>query len=82
MVCCLCRSLYGLKQSSRAWFGRCLQNVIQQFGMIQSDVDYSLCIYLIVYVDDIVITCSDKEDIVQLKQYLPPKFQTKKILNT
>jgi len=52
--------------------------------MIQSDVDYSLfyhqspqgCIYLIVYMNDIFITCSDKKGIVQLKQYLTQKFQT------
>ncbi|PNX95064.1 pentatricopeptide repeat-containing protein mitochondrial-like [Trifolium pratense] len=36
MVCRLHRSLYGLKQSPRAWFGR-FSTVVQQFGMIHSE---------------------------------------------
>ena len=36
-----------------------------------------LCIYLIVYVDDIVITGSDLDGIRKLKQYLFSRFQTK-----
>lgn len=34
-------------------------------------------IYLIVYVDDIIITGSDYDDIVDLKRYLSKAFQTK-----
>ncbi|XP_070011384.1 uncharacterized protein [Nicotiana sylvestris] len=46
--------------------------VIQEFGMIQSEDDHSvfywhsassLCIYLVVYVDDIVITSNEQDDI-------------------
>ena len=35
------------------------------------------CIYLIVYVDDIVMTCNDRDDIQNLKQHLSSHFQTK-----
>ena len=35
------------------------------------------CIYLIVYVDDIVITGNDQGDIQRLKQHLFSHFQTK-----
>lgn len=35
MVCRLRRSLYGLKQSPRAWFGH-FRTVVQQFGLIRS----------------------------------------------
>ena len=61
------RSLYGLKQSPQAWFSR-FNSVVQEFGMIRSTADHSVfyhhiyigqCIYLIVYVDDIVITGND-----------------------
>ncbi|RVW69324.1 Retrovirus-related Pol polyprotein from transposon RE1 [Vitis vinifera] len=70
LVCRLRRSLYGLKQSPRAWFGR-FSSVVQEFGMLRSTADHSVfyhhnslgqCIYLVVYVDDIVITGSDQDD--------------------
>ena len=37
----------------------------------------NLCIYLVVYVDDIIITVNDQVDIANLKQYLFQHFQTK-----
>ncbi|RVW56704.1 Retrovirus-related Pol polyprotein from transposon RE1 [Vitis vinifera] len=85
LVCKLRHSLYGLKQSPQAWFG-CLSLVVQEFGMLRSEADHSVfyhhnssiqCIYLVVYVDDIVITGSDQEGIQRLKQHLFNHFQTK-----
>ena len=79
------RSLYGLKQSPRAWFGR-FNFVVQEFGMTRSTSDHSVfyhhtssrqCMYLIVYVDDIVIMGNDQDDIQRLKQHLFSLFQTK-----
>ncbi|KAJ9683174.1 hypothetical protein PVL29_018954 [Vitis rotundifolia] len=85
LVCRLHRSLYGLKQSPRAWFGR-FSSVVQEFGMLRSTADHSVfyhhnslgqSIYLVVYVDDIVITGSDQDGIQKLKQHLFTHFQTK-----
>ena len=85
MVCKLRRSLYDLKQSPRAWFSR-FSSVVQEFGIIRSAADHSVfyhhssngkCIYLIVYVDDIVITGNDQDSIQKLKQRLFSHFQTK-----
>ncbi|RVW92497.1 Retrovirus-related Pol polyprotein from transposon RE1 [Vitis vinifera] len=85
LVCRLRRSLYGFKQSPRAWFGR-FSSVVQEFGMLRSTADHSVfyhhnslgqCIYLVVYVDDIVITGSDQDGIQKLKQHLFTHFQTK-----
>ncbi|RVW58902.1 Retrovirus-related Pol polyprotein from transposon RE2 [Vitis vinifera] len=54
LVCRLRRSLYGLKQSPRAWFSR-FSSVVQEFGMLRSTTDHSVfyhhnslgqCIYL------------------------------------
>ena len=54
--------------------------------MTRSTLDHSVfyhhtssgeCIYLIVYVDEIVITGSDQDDIQKLKQHLFNHFQTK-----
>nr|KYP68423.1 Retrovirus-related Pol polyprotein from transposon TNT 1-94 [Cajanus cajan] len=41
LVCKLQKSLYGLKQSPRAWFGR-FSKVIQEFGMIRCEADHSV----------------------------------------
>ena len=85
LVCKLCRSLYGLKQSPRAWFSL-FSSVVQEFDMIQSAADHSViyhyisigqCIYLIAYVDDIVITGSDQNGIQKLKQHFFNHFKTK-----
>ena len=83
-VCHLRKSLYGLKQSPRAWFGK-FSEVIQEFGMNKSKVDHSVFyrqsangnILLVVYVDDIVITGSDCAGISSLKLFMHSKFHTK-----
>ena len=68
-----------------AWFDR-FSSVVQKFGMLRSKADHSVfyhhnssgqCIYLVVYVDDIVITGSDQNGIQKLKQHLFTHFQTK-----
>ena len=85
LVCKLRRSLYSLKQSPRAWFSQ-FSSVVQEFCMIRSAADHSVfyhhsstgkCIYLIVYVDDIVIIGTDQDGIQKLKQHLFSHFQTK-----
>ena len=65
-VCRLRKSLYGLKQSPRAWFGRFTKAVLQH-GYKQAHADHTLfykrqstgITILIVYVDDIVLTGDD-----------------------
>ena len=83
-VCCLRKSLNGLKQSPRAWFGKFSQ-AVEEFGMQKSKSDhfvfYRNCslgvILLVVYVDVIVITGSDSKGISSLKSFLQSQFHTK-----
>uniref|UniRef100_A0A8R7UMI0 Reverse transcriptase Ty1/copia-type domain-containing protein n=1 Tax=Triticum urartu TaxID=4572 RepID=A0A8R7UMI0_TRIUA len=64
-VCLLKKSLYGLKQAPRAWFSR-FATYIQTLGFLPSKSDSSLftyhsdnaTAYLLLYVDDIILTCS------------------------
>ena len=83
-VCRLRKSLYGLKQNPRAWFGKFSQ-AAEEFGMQKSKsapyVFYrnssSSIILLVVYVDDIAITGSDFKGISSLKSFLQSQFHTK-----
>ncbi|KAJ0494829.1 putative RNA-directed DNA polymerase [Helianthus annuus] len=62
-LCLLHKSLYGLKQAPRAWFNR-LSGALLQLGFHGSKTDPSLFIYshhgilvyMLVYVDDIILT--------------------------
>ena len=83
-VCHLRNSLYGLKQSPRAWFSKFSQ-VVEEFGMQKSKSNHSVfyrnsssgIILLVVYVDDIVITGSDFKGISSLKSFFQSQFHTK-----
>ncbi|GJR23039.1 retrovirus-related pol polyprotein from transposon TNT 1-94 [Tanacetum coccineum] len=83
-VCKLKKALYGLKQSMRSWFGK-FSNVVIKFGLRRSVYDLSVFysssnagfIFLVVYVDDIVITGSDKDGIKKLKSFIGTCLQTK-----
>ena len=83
-VCHLRKSLYGLKQSPRAWFGKFSQ-AVEKFGLQKSKSDHSVfyrnssssIILLVVYVNDIVITGSDSTGISSLKSFLHGQFHTK-----
>ncbi|CAL5350327.1 unnamed protein product [Camellia sinensis] len=84
-VCKLRKSLYGLKQSPRAWFERFTQAMFK-YGFKQSQADHTLFVKhsscgkttaLIVYVDDIVLTGNDSGEIPLLKKYLAKEFEIK-----
>ena len=83
-VCKLKKSLYGLKQSPRAWFGR-FSTTVKEFGYKQSNSDHTLFIKhkegkvtaIIVYVDDMVMTGDDPCEMKALQEYLATKFEMK-----
>lgn len=65
-VCLLQKSIYGLKQSPRAWFNK-FSTILLDIGFAGCVSDYSMfvkktekgCIILTVYVDELVISGSD-----------------------
>uniref|UniRef100_A0A2N9H666 CCHC-type domain-containing protein n=1 Tax=Fagus sylvatica TaxID=28930 RepID=A0A2N9H666_FAGSY len=84
-VCRLHKSLYGLKQSPRAWFSR-FSDVILSMEFIRCHSDHTCfirhrpdgcCIILLVYVDDIILTGDDTQGIAQVKQNLGKIFDVK-----
>ena len=77
--------LYGFKQSPRAWFGRYMKSMLR-INYHPSQRDHTLFIKhnsfgklmaLIVYVDDIIVTGNDEEEIQRLKTYLSNEFEIK-----
>ncbi|KAK1647181.1 hypothetical protein QYE76_064986 [Lolium multiflorum] len=83
------KALYGLKQAPRAWYSR-LSAKLQDFGFIPSEADTSLFLYnksgvtifVLIYVDDIIVTSSSDRAISALLQDLNAHFAIKDELRT
>ncbi|KAK1601131.1 hypothetical protein QYE76_007892 [Lolium multiflorum] len=83
-VCKLQRALYGLKQSPRAWYAR-LSALLVDLGFVPSKADTSLFtfsrdgvqVYMLVYVDDIVIAGSTPGAVDGLVRALSASFPIK-----
>ncbi|GLT66596.1 hypothetical protein SLA2020_389530 [Shorea laevis] len=83
-VCRLHKSIYGLKQAPRAWFTR-LSHALLDVGFIGSKVDPSLFVYhtnkihifLLVYVDDIILTGNHEPTVDCLIGKLKSEFAMK-----
>ena len=82
---CSRKSLYGLKQSPRAWFER-LTRVVKKHGFFQCQIDHTMFIkhssngkraIMIVYVDDIILAGDCFEEIQYLKKVLGREFEIK-----
>ena len=75
------KSLYGLKQSGRNW-NSVLHEYLIGLGFVQSGVDgcvysrnTSCIIYILVWVDDMVIACSDMDVLNETKRDLQARFK-------
>lgn len=80
-VCKLKKALYGLKQSGRNWNEK-LDNILKAIGF--SRCVYDTCAYtmnknnkiniIAVYVDDMIIACSDEKMLRDIKQKIALEF--------
>ena len=83
-VCLLKKALYGLKQVPHAWFQR-FSSFLLTLGFSCSRADTSLLvfhqqsnhIYLLLYVDDIIVTCDNSSLIDSFTRKLHSEFVTK-----
>ena len=80
-VCKLQRSIYGLKQASRSW-NLCFDETVKQFGFLKNEDEP--CVYkktsgssemfLILYVDDILLRGNGIPTLLNVKQWLEKCF--------
>ena len=86
-ICKLRKTLYGLKQSPRVWFGK-FTRTMKMLGYRQCNGDHTLFFQhfqtrgvtiLIVYVDDIIITGNNEEEAIKLEMQLTAHFEIKNL---
>jgi hypothetical protein len=78
------KSIYGLKQASRQWYLK-VDGVIKKLGFVENIVDNGIYIkikgspfiILVLYVDDIMLACSDKNLLHETKRFLSSNFDMK-----
>jgi hypothetical protein len=83
-ACKLNKSIYGLKQVSRQWYIK-FHKVITSFGFIENFFDQciylkvsgSKVIFLVLYVDDILLASNDLGFLHETKQFLSQNFEMK-----
>jgi len=83
-VCLLKKSLYGLKQAPRAWYSR-MASFLLSIGFAEAKSDTSLFVYqrgsdtayLLLYVDDIVLTASSPVFLRRIISALQQEFAMK-----
>jgi hypothetical protein len=84
LVCKLKKSLYGLKQSPRMWYQK-FDTYMLGLGFTRSKEDHCVyfkligdhLIYLVLYVDDMLLIGNNKEIIQDVKTQLSSKFDMK-----
>jgi hypothetical protein len=84
--CRLKKSIYGLKQASRQWYLK-FNRIIRNFGFKENVEDNCVYvkfkngkyIFLILYVDDILLASSDISLLPETKKFLSSKFDMKNL---
>ncbi|PKU78290.1 Retrovirus-related Pol polyprotein from transposon TNT 1-94 [Dendrobium catenatum] len=85
-VCLLKKSIYGLKQSPREWFAT-LSSYMSTYGFKTSSADPSLFLlhkgstqlYMIIYVDDIILTGNSQTELYKLVAALQSEFSMRNL---
>jgi hypothetical protein len=87
MGCYLKKSIYGLKQASSQWYLK-FNETIRNFGFKENEVENCIYvkfrnrkfIFLILYVDDILLASSDVSLLLETKRFLSSNFDMKDLI--
>ena len=85
-VCKLQRSIYGLKQASRSWNLR-FDELVKGFGFVKNEdepcvykkISGSAIVFLVLYVDDILLIGNDIPTLQSVKSWLGKCFSMKNV---
>ena len=85
-VCRLKKALYGLKQEPQTWYGK-IAEYFKFCGFYPSNSDSSLfvkvkaslSIMILLYVDDMIVTGDDIDEIMRLQEDLSVRFEMKSL---
>jgi hypothetical protein len=77
LVCKLHKSLYGLKQSPRAWNQK-LDAFVKNIEFVRSHADFSMYVaqvgdvkfFIVIIVNDLILVCNNKDKFSQVKEEL------------
>lgn len=89
LVCKLRKSIYGLKQSPRAWYEE-VDNYLRSIGCTRSSLDPNLyfrqqsgeTVIILLFVDDLLITGSKPKLLSEIKDQLQSKYEMKDLGTT
>jgi hypothetical protein len=81
LVCKLHKSLYGLKQSPRAW-NQNLDAFLKSIEFMKSEANLNMYVaqvgdvnfFIVVYVDDLILVCNDQNKLLQITEELSQKL--------
>ena len=88
LVCKLHKAIYGLKQAPRVWYEK-LKSTLSSLGFSPTKSDNALyvklhegkTVYILVYVDDILVTGDNDEEVNKIISYLNHTFSIKDLGN-